>query len=628
MIHNTKNSTKKGFTLVELTIVILIVAILFIILTISVNAMVNKSKEAGLEVDFHSYYVGAKSAILVADEETLADKTKFVELMNEYTDDEIEVSSDLVTCNKDDPWNQTYEFRWRSRVDAQGRTEHYVAFISEGVGARPGWIFEPDKPVSDREKMYWIDPEYRTDVDGRLWRYVELLGYYDNGTMIESITDPDGNGIEDDIKWVITGDASTTQWAYLTFYVDAEGVEVDTTELNSKQQIVTVDSSMTPGGIGKAGVGPKGILGIGGTPPDHGSGTGGKELPKGGSYAFIEPDVSTPGYSGLYLGTGWNAPVINSPDITQDDLNSVLAGKNSYISGTEVVDSRRKVTIEVGNGNQINVYFDETDKLPNANWFKIGSDVDVEAVPASGWEFKYWTIDGVRTETNPYTLSPVTADTTFVAKFRMALDINGGIITTSDGTPLVNYVASENANMENNLSKYLWAWTVDGSTAKLTKYYGEDGADKNLVIPSTIDGLTVVSVGGSKDNNGLSGKTFGSVSIPNGITVESETFYGSTIKDLTIEDNVQLSNKSFTATTIDNLTIGELVGIYSNSSQETSFSCAGGETTIKNIVCHSDIPAYTFKKVDAEKVTIAIEVTNIGNEAFYGNDNLDTIIYE
>lgn len=268
-IKTLKEKRKSGFTLPELVVTILIIAILFVIVVAGSSIWIAKGKEAGVETDLHTFYVGAKSAILVGDEEALSSKDNFIDLMNEYLDPQMQVQSDYVTTAKDDPWKQTYEFRWNSREGADGRTEYWLAFISEGVGSRPGWVFEPDKPVPDNEKQYYIPSEYRTETlatraanNTKEWRYIELLGYYGNGSLIDSMTDPDNNGIEDDIKWVITGDSSVTEWAYLSFYVDEDDIEVDADEVSNDTYVSEINNNKTPGGVGGSGVDRRGSIGI------------------------------------------------------------------------------------------------------------------------------------------------------------------------------------------------------------------------------------------------------------------------------------------------------------------------------------------------------------------------------
>ena len=637
-IKTLKEKRKSGFTLPELVVTILIIALLFVIIAAGSSIWVAKGKEAGVETDLHTFYVGAKSAILVGDEEALSSKDNFIDLMNEYLDPQMQVQSDYVTTAKDDPWKQTYEFRWNSREGADGRTEYWLAFISEGVGSRPGWVFEPDKPVPDSEKQYYIPSEYRTETlatraanNTKEWRYIELLGYYGNGSLIDSMTDPDNNGIEDDIKWVITGDSSVTEWAYLSFYVDEDDIEVDADEVSNDTYVSEINNNKTPGGVGGSGVDRRGSMGIirdvlrGGITYKEPI----KGLLKNKSYAYLQEDLKGNLESdGLYYAPSYRVPVIEDDNASQDDVNGILGGNGSYIRDSEVVDNRRKVVVNVGNGNEIHIYFDEADKMPNANWFKVGSDVEIHAVPATDWEFKYWTIDGAKDENNPYQLSPVTKDTVFIAKFRLKLRLSNGKMVTPDGRVLSDYVDEQKEDMNNIIEKYMWSYEEDGSNIKLVKYYGQGGEDITLEIPTALDGKTVSSVEGTKATNGLAGKTFKEVIIPSGVKVGNESFYGSTITNLNINDNVYLGSKAFTGSTIDNLAVGKEVIIDSNTSKETSFSCCGGETKIKNIEIDSDVPAYAFKKVNASKVTIGLNVKNIGNEAFSENVSLKTIIYK
>ena len=54
-------NSKKGFTLIELVIVILIIAILFVVLVPQLSAMVNKAKTAGVQEDFREFSTAAQA---------------------------------------------------------------------------------------------------------------------------------------------------------------------------------------------------------------------------------------------------------------------------------------------------------------------------------------------------------------------------------------------------------------------------------------------------------------------------------------------------------------------------------------------------------------------------------------
>lgn len=204
-MFNREREHKQGFTLIELTITILIIAVLFVLLTVEANAQVNKSKEAGVETAFHEYYIGAKSAILQGDGETLTNKDKFVELMNDYIDDAVEVDTTTVsekfsTMKATDPWSNSYRYVWNSKdYDNDGKEEYWMAFLSEGADPKLNWVHEADR--QDNNVKYQVPASVRTTDNGTEFKYIELLGYYDTGVMIDSssLSESEKNDILSDL---------------------------------------------------------------------------------------------------------------------------------------------------------------------------------------------------------------------------------------------------------------------------------------------------------------------------------------------------------------------------------------------------------------------------------------------
>lgn len=95
---------KKGMTLIELLAVIAIIAILFILLIPTINSAIEKSRISGVQSDFHSYEVGARSYLMERgnDEKTEED-------LNQYLDKALRFESGV--AKEKGPWNSPYKIQ-------------------------------------------------------------------------------------------------------------------------------------------------------------------------------------------------------------------------------------------------------------------------------------------------------------------------------------------------------------------------------------------------------------------------------------------------------------------------------------------------------------------------------------
>lgn len=116
-------NSKKGFTLIELVIVILIIAILAVVLIPQLSAMTNKAKTTGVQQVFREYEIAAQAVAheqsgfkeLVTGTGATADLTKLVEAMNANLDTANKLTSktgEPATTTRMDPWKQAYTINY------------------------------------------------------------------------------------------------------------------------------------------------------------------------------------------------------------------------------------------------------------------------------------------------------------------------------------------------------------------------------------------------------------------------------------------------------------------------------------------------------------------------------------
>lgn len=131
-----KGLRKKGFTLVELLIVIAVIGILFIVLVSKVEFATDRARETGVKTDFRSYQVALQTVGLEQQEFT-SDYYKLVNQLNENLDPKLELSNgvDGLFTDAEDPWSSTYRLSYR-KVEGQNRGS--VAIVSSG----PDLVFE------------------------------------------------------------------------------------------------------------------------------------------------------------------------------------------------------------------------------------------------------------------------------------------------------------------------------------------------------------------------------------------------------------------------------------------------------------------------------------------------------
>lgn len=95
-------SNKKGMTLIELLAVIAIIAILFVLLIPQIDNAIQKSRQSGLQTDFHSYQVATEAYFNEIGGEA-TDITK----VNAVLDTSLQATAGK--SKEKDPWGEEYD---------------------------------------------------------------------------------------------------------------------------------------------------------------------------------------------------------------------------------------------------------------------------------------------------------------------------------------------------------------------------------------------------------------------------------------------------------------------------------------------------------------------------------------
>ena len=159
-------SGKKGFTLIELVVVILIIAILAVVLIPQLSAMTNKAKTAGVQEAFREYQVAAQtvameqSGLPVDEFETDHSlKAGTAALMNKNLDAVNQLGTDgstnAVTIDRKDPWGNAYSYKYTAAEETDTDSNSVVN------GARVTIISNGADGVADSADDLSTTVEYR-----------------------------------------------------------------------------------------------------------------------------------------------------------------------------------------------------------------------------------------------------------------------------------------------------------------------------------------------------------------------------------------------------------------------------------------------------------------------------------
>ena len=180
---------KRGFTLVEILIVVAVIGILFISLVPRIDFAGDKARETGIKTDFRSFELAAEQ--LIRENAGLADFDDAEELcgdngINLYLDDALKVEWDatdsLAKSAKEDQWNQAYTVQIIKDASDTNPNNGVLVFISNGK----------DSVIDEADDNYALAVTF---VNGQI--ETETVGFSSN---IES----------DGIKEILAGTAAFT----------------------------------------------------------------------------------------------------------------------------------------------------------------------------------------------------------------------------------------------------------------------------------------------------------------------------------------------------------------------------------------------------------------------------------
>lgn len=178
---------KRGFTLVEILIVVAVIGILFISLVPRIDFAGDKARETGVKTDFRSFELAAEQ--LMRESAGLADFDDVETLcgtngINLYLDDALEfkfdVENGLGVSAKEDQWNQPYTVQIIKDESDPNPNNGVLVFISNGK----------DSVIDEEDDNYVLAVTY---VNGQI--ETETLGFSSN---IQS----------DNIKEILAGTAA------------------------------------------------------------------------------------------------------------------------------------------------------------------------------------------------------------------------------------------------------------------------------------------------------------------------------------------------------------------------------------------------------------------------------------
>ncbi len=127
-----KKSRKKGFTLVEVLVVIVVIGLLFMVFVPRIDFASNSARETGVKSDFRSFSLAAEqvlrenAGLAFVSNTTAGDtgKTEIEEKLNNYLDNALQFTSG--TCNQKDPWHQSYKLYTNSKKDTNNGSLTFV----------------------------------------------------------------------------------------------------------------------------------------------------------------------------------------------------------------------------------------------------------------------------------------------------------------------------------------------------------------------------------------------------------------------------------------------------------------------------------------------------------------------
>lgn len=132
---------KKGFSLVELMIVIAVIAILFVVLVSRAGFATNKAKEAGVKTDFRAFSTASEQ--MLRENSGMAgyeDMTAVTRDLNVYLDEALKFDVNGSSL-KADPWNKAYALQFISADSTDTNIGSAIAEDESGAGNNGALIF-------------------------------------------------------------------------------------------------------------------------------------------------------------------------------------------------------------------------------------------------------------------------------------------------------------------------------------------------------------------------------------------------------------------------------------------------------------------------------------------------------
>ena len=213
-----------------------------------------------------------------------------------------------------------------------------------------------------------------------------------------------------------------------------------------------------------------------------GNGISGGNSSSGGD----DSDISGGGSSGI-VSDGNGSYTLS----TSSGSNGSVGTMTDY-TDSETGDEMTKILIDLGD-NQIAVYFKSEDKSSEGNWFKVGSDITVEAIAGENYEFVAWYVDGSKATTNVKYSLTVESDTTFTAQFNsIATD------DSYDATTLAAGLYDDEDNMIADWDTLTTTYGLDTETDYTVTTYSKStsGSGYNVLQNEDLaDGVKLVTTG-------------------------------------------------------------------------------------------------------------------------------------
>ena len=233
---------KRGFTLVELLVVIVIIGILFVVLISRVDFATDKAKTTGVQTDFRSFQIALKQ-VAIEQQELPSDKNLLVELCNKNLDPKLKFILDdgNIYSEGKDPWGTHYAVSYTLIHNTRGSVEvrsagkdqnmytsdDYTTRVTYSLGFEGANIVitssfdkENNSVLDDYDVIRSLAPGlYQNDTDYRhqLYSWQELLNegivHVTDGVLTTNYTESnDSNGSTNALNGILVlpGDGSVT----------------------------------------------------------------------------------------------------------------------------------------------------------------------------------------------------------------------------------------------------------------------------------------------------------------------------------------------------------------------------------------------------------------------------------